>query len=187
MSITTHTLLSSHIYTLSNHRPSSVPPGIFCFYPNLRKVFSAEPVQLAALHQWGGNKERILITKKWQPPCCSYQHGRHLCRFFMFWILWNVSEDTFVPLSTLRLLLNLDRLYENAWQRVWMCDMSIWDTGCACCGRGKALIALTQGTIWLPSQSYNWHVCHSLSLIRMCASVCLLLFCNGNICAPIPL
>lgn len=36
-------------------------------------------------------------------------------------------------------------------------------------------------------QSYNRHVFHSLSLIRMCASVCLLLFCYGNICAPIPL
>lgn len=68
-----------------------------------------------------------------------------------------------------------------------MCDVCIWDTGCACCGRGKALIALTKGTIWLPSQTYNRHVCHSLSLIRMCANVCLLLFCNGNICAPIPL
>lgn len=31
--------------------------------------------------------------------------------FFIFWILWNVSDEMIAPLpSTLRLLLNLDRI-----------------------------------------------------------------------------
>ncbi len=147
----------------------------------LRKLSSAEPVQLAAPHQWGGDKAQILITKTatsllqiptWTPP---------LQVFSLLDPLECLRGDNCPPPppSTLRLLLHLDRIVCERLTK----SVNVWDTGLCLLWKRKGSYRFSTGDYLTAFQSYNGHVFHSLSLIRMCASVCLLLFCYGNICA----
>ncbi len=151
----------------------------------LRKLSSAEPVQLAAPHQWGGDKAQILITKTatsllqiptWTPP---------LQVFSLLDPLECLRGDNCPPPPP---------LYSKTVITFGPDCMRTPDEECGCLRHWLCLLWKRKGSYRFSTwdyltafQSYNRHVFHSLSLIRMCASVCLLLFCYGNICAPIPL